>query len=217
MASLNDYNWRENKRRHGVTRRLSKFLWLQAALSLVLVLAVAALIGHGGMPGAAARYLAGPALSEESSWFSFGRSPAALPAAAPAQTALPETALPATTLKFSAPASGVVVKGVKLDAAGLTTEQGVIIQGVAGQNVKAAAAGEVLYMGETDGGFIVEIGHAEGFSSVYQGLSELAIGAGQQVAAGETLGVTATGEVLFALFVDDVEVDPLVYLFQQQV
>lgn len=217
MASLNDYNWHESKRRRP-GRRFGG-IWLQAALSLVLVIAVAGLIGNEGVPGVAARYLAGPALNAESSWFSFGRGEAAVPATAqlPPAGGAADSAPTLAPIKFVAPASGVVVKGMALDAAGLTTDQGIIIQGVAGQSVKAAAAGEVLYMGESESGFIVELGHAGGFSSVYQGLSELGLSAGQQVSAGETLGVTESGELLFALFLDDKEVDPLVYLFQQQV
>lgn len=215
MASLDDYNLQDSRRRRSPRRRFLG-LWAQGIASLALLLGVAGLIGSEGAPGAAARYVVGNGLEAESSWFSFGREQAALPAQAQLPAAAP-AGKDETAPKFLAPASGVIIKGMKLDEAGLTSEQGIIIQGVAGQSVKATAAGEVQYMGESESGFIIELVHENGFSSVYQGLSELSLSAGQQVAAGDTIGVTASGELLFALFLNGVEVDPLLYLFQQQV
>jgi len=217
MASLNDYKYYENRyRRRGHGLRFSGF-WLQLGLSVVLVAAVAAFVSTNSLPGQAARYLAGEALSAESSWFTFGREQKALPASAELPPPDYDSAVAVSAPKFVAPASGVVVKDLVLDEDGFSSEQGVIIQGMAGQNVRAAAAGEVNYLGESASGFIVEIKHEAGFSSVYQGLSELSISAGQDVPAGDILGLTESGELLFSLFLNGQEVDPLVYLFQQQV
>lgn len=215
MASLNDYKCYENGSRHRPRGRRFRSFWLQIGLSAALLAAIAAFIGNQGTPGQTARYLANQAISTENSWFTFGRSEATLPASA--QLPLPDDTVAASPPKFMAPASGVVVKGLALGEDGFTTEQGIVIQGVAGQSVKAAAAGEVIYLGESSSGFMVEIQHEGGFSSIYKGLSELSVGEGQEVAAGASLGITENGELLFALFSHDQEVDPLVYLFQQQI
>lgn len=215
MASLNDYNWHDLRRRSKPRLRFWGF-WLQLALSLVLVVAVAALIGNQGRAGDAARYLVGQGLAQESSWFSYGRLEGA---EQPTDDPKPPVVTAQTNgqLRFLAPASGVVVKDIVLDAAGFSTDRGIVIQGLAGQAAKATAAGEVSYLGESESGFIVELQHSEGFTSVYQGLSELSVAAGATVAAGEALGLTETGELIFSLYQDGEEVDPLSYLFQQEV
>ena len=116
---------------------------------------------------------------------------------------------------FVAPASGVVVKDMALDETGLTSEKGILIQGAAGQNIMAAAAGEILYLGSCDSGYIVQIRHGGGYVSAYQGLSSLNVSVEQQVSAGQIIGASESGQLLFTLTLDDQEVDPLTYLFAE--
>ena len=50
---------------------------------------------------------------------------------------------------------------------------------------------------------------------MYQGLTELSVSSGDEVLLGQVLGTTESGELTFSLLKDEVEVDPLEYLFQE--
>lgn len=118
-----------------------------------------------------------------------------------------------TLPQFTAPASGVVVTDMAVSVSGFPTELGILIQGSEGQSVKAAAAGSVRYLGESEDGYIIELTHEGGFSSIYQGLSQVGVTAGQELRLGEVIGSTSDGEVLFTLLLNEEEVNPLEYLF----
>lgn len=210
MGSLNDYGQYQAldaPKRRGFRRRL---MW-QIAVSLILFFLVAAAITADNRMGDAARYVAGPGLDAENSWIDFGR---ALPALAGAEQEQAPPAMESAQPQFTAPASGIVVTDLAVAVSGFASEQGILIQGNPGQSVKAAASGDVIYLGESEDGYIVELEHSGGFSSIYQGLSQIDVAAGDTVVIGAPIGVTASGEVTFSLLKDDAEVSPLEYLFQ---
>ena len=60
----------------------------------------------------------------------------------------------------------------------------------------------------------MEIAHSGGFTSIYQGLSELEVQEGSAVRTGDIIGVTSSGELTFSLLLNGAEVDPLAYLFE---
>lgn len=222
MGSLNDYGggrWRASERGQRQRAAFPRRLLRQSALALALFLLVAASVTADNFWGAGARYVAGEGLSPVNSWIDFGGSAKAQAEAVPTEPAPEEKegaglAESSAAPRFTAPASGVVVTELAVPASGFATEQGILIQGASGQTVKAAADAEVRYLGENEEGYIVELLHSGGFSSIYQGLSTVEISAGQSLKIGEALGVTDSGELTFSLLKDDQEVSPLEYLFQ---
>lgn len=219
MGSLNDYGAGRRLRERGLSpkRGFPQRLLRQSGLALVLFLLVAAGVTADNLWGQGARYVAGEGLSPASSWISFGKE-AKETAESPVEPspAMAGESITASseTPRFTAPASGVVVTELDVPASGFATQQGILIQGSAGQTVKAAADAEVRYLGESEDGYLVQLAHSGGFTSVYQGLSQVDVSAGQTVGIGEPIGVTESGEVTFTLLKDDVEVSPLEYLFQ---
>ncbi|MCR4962910.1 MAG: M23 family metallopeptidase [Firmicutes bacterium] len=243
MGSIGDYKRPEMKRRAASRQskripggRLARQILAAAAF----VLLVTAGIGAKNWLGDSARYVAGAGLDAGNSWLDFSQSrpvngesdPGALLPAGAAASAGYDAALAAGEAKsqnggaaaegsqteaapetFVAPASGVVVKDMALDETGVTSEKGILIQGAAGQAVMAAAAGSVQYLGNCDSGYIVEIRHGGGYTSAYQGLSSLDVSVEQTVAAGQTIGVSDSGQLLFTLTLNGQEVDPIEYLF----
>lgn len=133
-----------------------------------------------------------------------GETPAAAEGETPAEGEVPQ---------FTAPASGVVVSDLSVNAEGAAEQQGILIQGSANQKVRAAAAGTVRSVTSESGGFRLELTHAAGFASVYQGLSQVDVAAGDQVALGDLLGTCAGGQLTFSLLRQGGQVDPLEYLF----
>jgi|GEM_PF-1860283 len=222
MGSLNDYGGgrRFRERDLGKKRVFPQRLLRQSGLALVLFLLVAAGITADNLWGQGARYVAGDGLAPGNSWINFGGAETAgapldsVEPAVPVESNAGSVADSAEEPRFTAPASGVVVTELDVPASGFATEQGILIQGSAGQTVKAAADAEVLYLGESEDGYIVELTHSGGFTSVYQGLSQVDVTAGQQLTIGQAIGVTESGEVTFSLLKDNVEVSPLEYLFQ---
>lgn len=227
MGSLKDYG-RYQAAEAPKRKKVGRRLLYQTLLAAVFFLAVVAGITAENRLGDGARYVLGTAVSAESSWVEF-RNAAATPAAEDAASATdgdsaaaegtagetaPSLVESDATPQFTAPASGVVVTDLAVAASGFSTQQGILIQGAAGQDVKAAAEAEVGYLGESEDGFIVELLHSGGFTSIYQGLSEISVAAGDRIAIGDVIGVTASGELTFSLLLDDQEVDPLDYLFQ---
>ena len=224
MGSLKHFYWHDSchhKRSSKPPRRLRRFWW-QLALSVLLVLVISATISGEDLAGQASRHLMAQILDTNNGWWGAGELQN--PAVAEQDLTEPENQQPepaiaamAGNISFIAPASGVVVRNLALDVAGFTTEHGILIQGAARQSVRAAAAGEVTYLGQNEGGFTIKIRHIQGFISIYQGLSEVVVSEGQVLNAGTIIGYTESGEILFLLFSNDKEVDPLVYLFQQTI
>ncbi|MBO7667668.1 MAG: M23 family metallopeptidase [Firmicutes bacterium] len=237
MGSLNDYG-RGDFHSGGRNRWGRGRLLRQCAFAVLFFCAVAGLIDNDGPLGEAARYVAGPGLAAESSWLgkdggllaaearpggtvSGGESETAADTdaneEAPAEEAAPDAAENATqdgdaTPKFTAPASGVVVSDLAAAAAG-EAERGILIQGSAGQRVRAAAAGTVRELRDENGLYRLESAHSGGFASVYQGLSQIDVALGDTVALGDPVGACAGGQLTFSLLLQGQAVDPLDYLF----
>ena len=239
MGSLNDYG-RGDGYYKGRTRRGGGRLLRQCAFAVLFFCAVAGLIDNDGPLGEAARYVAGPGLAAESSWLdkdggllaaaakpdsaeSPEESGTADGAAAETATAGTESGAQdaagdpsqddaAATPRFTAPASGVVVSDL---AAAATDEnrRGILIQGSAGQKVRAAAAGTVRELRDENGLYRLEIAHSGGFASVYQGLSQIDVALGDRVSLGDPVGACAGGQLTFSLLRQGQAVDPLEYLF----
>ncbi len=209
MGSINDYNWdyqeKPKKSRRPFVFRFGRQILLAAAFFVV----VAAFINADNIIGSAARYVMGEGLDMNSSWVDFDSAKVNTgeddDVAVMADAAAPEA--------FLAPASGVVVRDITVSEDGVATEKGIIIRGEAGQKVKAAADGEVLYLGESSDGMIVQIEHSGGYYSVYQGLSEIAAKNNDSVTAGDIIGSSESGEIIFSVFNDQGELNPLDLLF----
>ena len=216
MGSLNDYGRRpvvEKVKGGGFKRRIL----IQTALAVAFFFLVAAFVSADNFLGEGARYVAGEGVDVESSWVSFDDGSAVEVSADPAQETEgtpADTVEEETEPRFTAPASGIVVTDLAVAVSGFSTEQGILIQGSAGQNVKAAADGEVRYLGESEDGYMVELLHSGGFTSIYQGLSSIEVGTGDTVEIGSVIGATEDGEVTFSLYLDGEELNPLEYLFQ---
>ena len=224
--------------RGGTGSSWKRRLLIQCAASIVLFLVVAAGINADNFLGRSARYIAVSGVSLENSWLWNQEDPNVTPVTSQpgatenrgtetvgtpdATTGTPDatTGTPDATTgnsdalpQFTAPASGVVVTDMAVSVSGFPTELGILIQGSEGQSVKAAAAGSVRYLGESEDGYIIELTHDGGFSSIYQGLSQVGVTAGQELRLGEVIGSTSDGEVLFTLLLNEEEVNPLEYLF----
>ena len=220
MGSINDY-LRSRRRTEDQPRahRIKSRLLGQISLSLVLFLIIAASIQADNFFGDSARYVAGEGIAASSSWIDFSgedkqdaNEPIDDQNATAVQNVFPadDSAQP----DFTAPASGIVVTDIAVEAGGFATKQGILIQGNAGQSVKAAAAGSIESLDEGTDGIIMEITHSGGFTSVYQGLSEADVKVGDQVQTGDLIGATADGELTFSLLLNGTEGNPLEYLFE---
>ena len=152
---------------------------IQTALAVAFFFLVAAFVSADNFLGEGARYVAGEGVDVESSWVSFDDGSAVEVSADPAQ----ETE--GTPRRYGGGRNGaplyragirIVVTDLAVAVSGFSTEQGILIQGSAGQNVKAAADGEVRYLGESEDGYMVELLHSGGFTSIYQGLSSIEVG-----------------------------------------
>lgn len=224
----------DSSRSRSFWRRLA---W-QSLFSVIFFFLVATLINADNVFGIGARYIAASGVSATNSWIDWSGQGSTLPVDADQQednsslpvsgnatnaqdttdttqdsgnaTATSEGDIPS----FTAPASGVVVTDLAVAVSGFSTQLGITISGSEGQNVKASAAGAVAYLGSSEDGYIVELVHSGGFSSVYQGLSEICVAMGDEVSAAQVIGNTASGQMTFSLLCDGSEVDPLEYLFR---
>ena len=143
-------------------------------------------------------------------------SPARATSPRPPVAAPRPSAPPATALAWSWPTDGRVVAsfGSRTGVA-----SGVGIGGRAGQPVRAAAAGRVVYAG---GGLIgygqlVIVKHDETFLSAYGYNSELLVTQGQEVARGATIALMGQGperqpRLHFEIRRNGVPVDPLLFV-----
>ncbi len=214
MGSINDYGRRRPQFRtgEGHGKILAKRLLRQCVAAALFLFLVGAGVGADNLLGDGARYVVAGVSSESEGWSWDQDTTEVL---AEESLVPPEEAEEDTMPIFTAPASGVVVTDLAVAASGFPTEEGILIQGSAGQNVKAAADGSVTYVGESEDGYLIQVQHSGGFCSVYQGLTELSVSSGDEVLLGQVLGTTESGELTFSLLKDEVEVDPLEYLFQE--
>jgi murein DD-endopeptidase MepM/ murein hydrolase activator NlpD len=129
------------------------------------------------------------------------------------------TASPAASPGFIWPVSGPVLRAYGDDAAGEHND-GVDIGADIGVDVRAAAAGEVVYAGDELSGFgnLVLIRHADGWVSAYANAESLLVREGDKVAQGQTIahagatGAVSAPQVHFELRRGKSPVDPIQYL-----
>ena len=74
-----------------------------------------------------------------------------------------------------------------------------------------ACAGQVATIVGDVGNWQVTVTCENGWKMVYSGLKDLSVTAGQQIAAGATIGNAVEGEIQFALSQNDQPVDPMAY------
>jgi murein DD-endopeptidase MepM/ murein hydrolase activator NlpD len=121
-------------------------------------------------------------------------STVAAPAAAAAAAAMPAAATPErAALKLVSPVNGAVTSefGWRRDPFTNRTKfhQGVDLKAAYGEEIKAAAAGTVVFSGEQGGyGTSVVIEHADGTKTRYAHLSAALVQKGDQIGAGQALG-----------------------------
>ncbi|HEX6237328.1 MAG TPA: M23 family metallopeptidase [Acidimicrobiales bacterium] len=78
-----------------------------------------------------------------------------------------------------------------------------------GDEVRASAAGKVLFAGHVAGALHVTLGHADGVRTSYSFLASVEVARGQRVAQGDRLG-TAGGRLHVGARIGDVYLDPAV-------
>jgi lipoprotein NlpD len=117
------------------------------------------------------------------------------------------------------PTRGRLLRGYKPDEPG---KKGIYIGGHSKQPVKAAASGQVVYVGSGLVGYgrLIIIRHNEKYLSTYGHNSELLVGEGDYVKSGDVIakmgssGTDRTG-LYFEIRKDGKPVDPLAYLPSQ--
>ncbi len=107
------------------------------------------------------------------------------------ERAEPLPAAPDDGAPLTWPADGVVLRAF---ASGKRAFEGLVIAAPAGTAVRAAAAGEVAFVGDerTALGLLVIVKHADDLVSIYGHLGTAAVTAGQRVARGQAIGVVGT-------------------------
>lgn len=133
---------------------------------------------------------------------------APMPPAVPAATAAP--------LRWTWPARGRLIRQYRADD---PLSKGIDISGVAGEDIRAAAAGKVVYTGSGIIGYgkLIIIKNSEQFLSAYADNDEILVKEGDTVQAGEriaTMGLARNGRPLlhFEIRYNGEPVDPLAYL-----
>ena len=115
---------------------------------------------------------------------------AVLAAALLVGTPAPARAAPGDRL---APLPGPVLRGFAVGEANWEPgHRGVDLAGAAGETVRAAAAGEVAWVGVIDGVPMLSVQHPDGLRTTYQPVTAL-LPADTQVGAGEPIGVLVAG------------------------
>jgi len=126
---------------------------------------------------------------------------------------------------FSPPVNGPISSDfgprAQPTAGASTDHKGIDYAVPVGTPVSASAAGRVSFAGQQSGfGNIVQVDHGGGIVSSYAHLSQISVSVGQQVAAGQLLGLSgATGTVTgpnlhFGIALNGTAVDPESYLVQ---
>jgi lipoprotein NlpD len=147
---------------------------------------------------------------------------APVPATAPARvtarqsTSQPEPALPAVVSRWVWPVKGPLLRSYTPDGNG---KKGIDIGGQAGQPVKAAADGKVVYSGSGLVGYgrLIIIKHNDNLLSAYGHNSELLVAEGDYVRAGQVIAKmgssgTSSTRLYFEIRQDGKPVNPLSYL-----
>ena len=134
----------------------------------------------------------------------------------PPRSSPPKAASPAVRLHWQWPAKGPVIKGFQAKASG---KKGIVIGGRAGQPVRAAEAGKVVYAGSGLVGYgrLIIIKHNNDFLSAYGHNSKLRVHEGDRVRKGQVIaemGSSGTNRVQlhFEIRYQGRPVDPLRYL-----
>jgi len=200
MASINDYNWQANSAGKKPARWLR--LGVQIVLAGVFFIGVLYYLPQSGALGDYARYVAGEGLSQQASWLE-----------APSVPASTNNSLDQATFDFVLPFSGVVVRNFQLTEENGAIGKGITISGEAGQIVKTIEAGKVAAIAGQGDVFAVEIHHDLGYVSIYSGLGELWVTQGDQLEAGDEIGIVSQASLDFYLWKDGQEIDPLECLF----
>ena len=121
-----------------------------------------------------------------------GGAPAPASSSPPRADAPPASAA-AVAVHYRAPVAGRVVDPFRPPsnpyAAG---NRGIDYAVEIGSPVRAAAGGVVVFAGQVGGSVAVTVLHADRLSTTYTGLVELAVKAGDAVAAGQPLGTTSS-------------------------
>ena len=97
--------------------------------------------------------------------------------------------------------------------------RGIDVAAAVDTSVRAAAAGSVAFAGPVGGRLFVTIDHGAGLESTYSFLSSLSVRRGDVVSQGQAIGRSGSGHagalvphLHLGVRLDDVYVDPLVYL-----
>jgi lipoprotein NlpD len=163
-------------------------------------------------PGAIAtpKPVAGPGPAKASSPVTTARTPVPEPAAGP------EPALPAVVSRWEWPTRGPLLRGYTPEANG---KKGIDIGGNAGQPVRSAADGKVVYSGSGLVGYgrLIIIKHNDSLLSAYGHNSELLVTEGEYVKAGQVIAKmgssgTSSTRLYFEIRQDGKPVNPLRYL-----
>ncbi len=109
------------------------------------------------------------------------------------------------------PISGIVLKNFTPTDDGNMVVDSITIKTPQGGKLINACAGQVANIVGDVGNWQVTVTCENGWKMVYSGLKDLSVTAGQQIAAGATLGSAVEGEVKFALYENDQPIDPMSY------
>ena len=133
------------------------------------------------------------------------------------RTAAVPAPLPATTgtatRAFVWPASGRVVGAFGAQGRG-RMNQGIDLAAAPGTAIRAAARGEVAYVGRGVPGFggLILVRHDGGWISAYGRIGSAGVAKGARVTAGQAIGRTGTDDLHFQLRRSRIAVDPLRHL-----
>jgi septal ring factor EnvC (AmiA/AmiB activator) len=98
----------------------------------------------------------------------------------------------------------------------VTMNNGIDIKANAGETVRCAAAGSVMYTGSMRGlGKLVIVDHGAGFLTIYANLGEIGVSTGQILSAGEPIGTVGPGDtpqLHFEIRKSTDSLDPLLWL-----
>ncbi|MDD2568406.1 MAG: M23 family metallopeptidase [Clostridia bacterium] len=111
------------------------------------------------------------------------------------------------------PASGVLAKSFgQANSEGNITSDGVEIAAIAEQPVKAAADGTVQSVEKKENGYYIIINHINNVQSIYGGIGEPKVSAGESTRKGNVIGTVGEASVYFAVKENGTAVDPFLYL-----
>ena len=131
---------------------------------------------------------------------------AALTAAATPASAEPPV------VEYGPPVDGPIIEAFDAPAHDYAAgNRGVDFAAAPGEEVRAAAAGEVVFAGQVGGALHVVVRHADGLRSSLSFLADVTVRRGQEVLAGDVVGVAA-GPVHFGIRAGEQYLDPTEFL-----